>query len=190
MTEATPSVKLGAGEWDFQTPVRYPNVWTVEQTTGPQRLLVGPDSRHVEVLLSLAEVWGQDYYLLYMLLVPRRGTRETGRYQSPGPLSFEQVAAFCRRFAPFLEGDGRHNLWIGSTVNAGLLIYDKHEWINAYGDLPSYIEVLERQGFTEGQINLPLPHAHNYHAAFDAAEDELAAYWAWTRFPLQLDDDD
>jgi hypothetical protein len=182
-------VKLGAGVWDVQTPVRYTDVWSVQKTTGPVRLLVAPAARHIEVLLSLAEVWREDYYLLYVLLVPRTGTRPPGRYQSPGPLSFEDVAAFCRRFAPFLEGDGRHHLWIGSTVDAGLLIYDQHDWIYAYGDVPAYVDVLRRRGFTEGRVQLPVPHSHNYHAAFDADEDELTACWDWIHSPLQAGDE-
>jgi hypothetical protein len=181
--------KLGASDWELQTPVRYPNVYAVERTTQPERLIVGPASDHVDVLLSLAEVWRQDYYLLYVLLVPRQGKREPGRYQSPGPLSFDQVAAFCRRFAPFLQGDGRHHLWIGSTANAGLLIYDQHEWIWAYGDIPAYVRVLKARGLIEGEVVLPVPHAHAYNAAFDSAEDELAGYWEWSHFPLQPGDE-
>jgi hypothetical protein len=182
--------KLGAGEWHLRTPVRYQDVYGVEQTTGPQRLLIAPSDRHVEVLLSVAEVWRRDYYLLYVLLVPRRGKREPGRYQSPGPLSFDQVAAFCRRFAPFLRGDGRHHLWVGSTIGAGTLVYDHHEWIYAYGDLPAYVRVLQSRGFAEGEPHLPVPHSHNYNAAYDDTEDELAEYWEWTHFPLQPGDDE
>jgi hypothetical protein len=188
MAEAA-SPKLGAGDWRLQTPVRYPNVYALEQTTGPPRLIIGPAGDHVEVLLSLAEVWGKDYYLLYVLLVPRQGKRKPGRYQSPGPLSFEQVAAFCRHFGPFLQGDGRHHLWVGSTVNAGLLIYDQHEWIWAYGDLSAYIRMLQSRGFKEGAVSLPAPHSHNYNSEFDAAEDDLAGYWKWAHFPLQPDDE-
>src|SRR5438270_293599 len=55
MSKPTPPVKLGGGEWPHQTPVRYPNVWAIEHTTGPQRLRVGPASGHIEGLLSLAE---------------------------------------------------------------------------------------------------------------------------------------
>lgn len=182
-------VKLGVGESTSETPVCYPDVWSEEQTTGPRRLLVGPASRHVEVLLSLAEVWRRDYYLLYVLVVPRLGKRAQGRYQSPGPLAFAEVAAFCRRFAPFLEGDGRHHLWIGSTAGAGLLVYDQHEWIYAYGDLLAYIDVLRQRGFAEGAVALPYPHSHHYHSSFDTEEDEVAAYWDWTHFPLQSGDE-
>jgi hypothetical protein len=141
------------------------------------------------VLLSLAETWRKDYYLLYVLLAPRFGHRDPGRYQSRGPLSFDQVAAFCRRFRPFLEGDGRHHLWIGSTSGAGLLIYDHHDWIWGYGDLAAYIEVLKLRGFQEGHIELPFPHSHSYHTEFDAAEDAVAGYWEWSYFPLQHGDD-
>ena len=186
-TESLP--KLGAGPWHLRMPVRYPNVYSVEQTTGPQRLIIGPSARHVEVLLSLAESWRRDYYLLYILLVPRLGKREPGRYQSPGPLSFEQVATFCRHFAPFLEGDGRHHLWVGSTVNAGLLIYDHHDWIYAYGELPEYVRMLRLRGFKEGEIDLPVPHAHGYNADYDAAEDEMASYCEWSYFPLEPGDE-
>lgn len=188
MAEIRP--KLGAGGWrEHQTPVRYPNVWSRETTRGPDRLRIGPSARHVEVLLSLAELWEHDYYLLYILLIPRLGTRAPGRYQSPGPLTFDQVTTFCRRFAPFLEGDGRHHFWIGSADNAGLLVYDQHDWIYAYGDLPAYIRALEDDGFTEGKIQLPVPHSHSYLAEFDASEDELATYWEWKYFPLQPGDE-
>jgi len=182
-------IKIGAGVYGTETPVTYPDVWSVERTTGPERLRVGPSGGCVEVLLSLAKVWRENYYLLYVLLVPRRDKREPGRYQSPGPLSFDQVASFCRRFRPFLEGDGRHHLWIGSTAGAGLLIYDHHDWIWAYGDIAAYIEVLERGDFREGQIELPVPHTHSYHAEYDAAEEEVVEYWDWLYFPLQPGDE-
>jgi len=184
------SPKLGTVGDGGQTPFRYPNVYAVEQTTGPPRLIVGPAGDHIETLLSLAEVWRRDYYLLYVLLVPRLGKRELGRYQSPGPLSFEQVAAFCRRFAPFLRGDGRHHLWAGSTVNAGLLIYDHHDWIWAYGDLSAYIQVLKAKRYAEGEIDLPAPHSHNFNSRFDAEEDAVGAYCKWSYFPLQPADED
>lgn len=188
MENAAP-LKLVAGEWHHQTPVRYPNVYAVEQTTGPERLIVGPVGNHVEVLLSMAELWQREYYLLYVLLVPRLGKRAPGRYQSPCPLSFEQVSTFCRRFSSFLQGDARHHLWIGSTESAGLLIYDQHELIWAYGNIPTYINVLQSRGFSEGEVILPAPHSHSYNEVFDVAEDELVGYWDWLYSPLQPGDD-
>ena len=56
----------------------------------------------------------------------------------------------------------------GSSVGrCVLLIYDQHEWIWAYGDLPAYTRVLQGRGFTEGEVVLPVPHSHSYNAAFD-----------------------
>ena len=186
---AESSPKIGAGEWDLRLPLRHPNVYSIEQTTGPDRLLIGPEAQHIEVLLALAELWKRDYYLLYVLLVPRLGKRDSGRYQSPGPLSFDQVATFCRRFARFLEGDGRHHLWIGSTNNAGLLIYDHHDWIWAYGELPNYIDIVQSRGFREGTVDLPVPHSHGFNAEYDKSEDELMSYCEWAYFPLQPGDE-
>lgn len=181
--------KLARRDGESLIAVRYPNVYVAEETTGPQRLRIGPASEPVEVLLSLAELWERDYFLLYVLIVPRGSAPEAGRYQSPGPLSFDDVAAFCRRFAPFLEGDARHHLWIGSTGQAGHLIYDHHEWIYAYGDLAGYEALLLERGFQQGEIELPVPHTHNFLQEFDADEEALMAYWPWAHCPLQPGDD-
>jgi hypothetical protein len=189
MPDVSPLIKVGAGEYGARTSVRYPDVWCVERTSGVDRLRIGPSGRCIDVLLSLAEVWRKDYYLLYVLLVPRLGRRQAGRYQSPGPLSFDQLTSFCWQFRAFLENDGRHHLWIGSTVGAGMLIYDHHDWLWAYGDLAAFTEVLTALGFTEGEIELPAPHSHNYHSAYDASEEALVSYWNWSYFPLQPGDD-
>jgi hypothetical protein len=189
MSEAQPLIKLGAVADGIETPVRYPNVWSVEQTSGPERLIIGPSERHIDVLLSLADEWRGDYGLLYVLVVPRLGNREPGRYQSPDPLSFDQVTCFCRRFGRFLESDGRHHLWIGSTVNSGQLIYDQHNWIWAYGDLGRSIATLTNLGFQEGRVILPAPHTHHYHPENDWEEEQLASRWAWKYFPLQPGDE-
>lgn len=169
--------------------IRYPDVYRIEPTTAAPRLIVGPAKNHVELLLSLAQLWREQFWVLYVLLVPRSGKREAGRYQSPGPLSFEGVAAFSRRFHRFFEGDARHHLWISSASGFGLLVYDQHNWIYAYGDLDTYIELLKSRGFVEGEINLPSPHAHYYNEHFDEAEDEVMDYWQWKYFPLQEQDE-
>ena len=127
--------KLGSGQGDLQQPVRYPNFWSVEPTTGPDRLVIAPAGDQVDVMRALCEEWPGDYFLLYVLLVPRLGTREPGRYQSPAPLSFERISEFCDRFRAFLQTDGRHHFWIGSCMESGLLVYDHHDVIYAYGDL-------------------------------------------------------
>jgi hypothetical protein len=94
-----------------------------------------------------------------------------------------------RQFHQFFEGDARHHLWIGSASGFSLAVYDQHNWIYAYGDLPAYIELLKSRGFVEGEINLPTPHAHYYNEHFDEVEDEVMDYWQWKYFPLQDQDE-
>lgn len=189
MTEPMPLIKVGAGEWSSQQAVRFGDVWSVEHTTGPDRLIIGPAAQQVDLLLSLAQLWRGGFFLLYVLLVPRQGKRDPGRYQSPGSLSFAEITAFCHHFQQFLETDGRHHIWIGSTSGAGTLIYDQHNWIWAYGDLDAYIKTLTARGFTQGPVELPVPHSHNYHPTNDQWEEELMAYWKWVDFPLQPGDE-
>jgi hypothetical protein len=184
--ETKQPVKTAAGIEDGAPPVRYGDVWQVEHTSGPDRLRIGPSADHVDVLLSLADTLEGDFYLLYVPVV----AEEPGRYQSPA-LTRNEVAEFCRRFEPFLRGDARHHLWIKSSDGPGLLIYDRHDWIWAYGDLPAYIEVLRQQGFREGEVMLPSPHAHHYHHdAFAGDVDAILDWFDWTRTPLRPGDDD
>lgn len=187
--EYLPGVKLSTWDGRVWTPVRSEDVWEVEQTAGPRRLVIAPAEGHVDVLLSLAETWGRDYYILYLLLVPRRDTHLPGRYQPPGPLSFEDVSEFCSTFRDFLETDGRHHVWIGSTTGTGTLVYDQHNVLFAYGDLGRYLDVLKRRGFRPGPVRFPAPHGHLYHPSNDEAEDRLIGHWNWTRFPLQAGDE-
>lgn len=105
------------------------------------------------------------------------------------PLPFDSVAGFCRRFATFLESDGRHHLWISSPEAGGTLVYDQHEWIWAYGDLPTYLDVLADLGLREGEIELPFPHAHQYHPENDADARALMEYWEWIHSPLRPGDE-
>jgi hypothetical protein len=162
----------------------YSNTWAVEETN-PRRLLIGPSGNHIDLLLALAELWQENYFLLYVLLNPQNQNYRRGRYESPAPLSFAQVSAFCRTFQEYLETDGRHHLWIGSTVGAGTLVYDHHNVIFAYGDLNAYRDVLARLGLSEGAVRIPETHSHHYHPCNNAKEDEMSKYWNWKYYPLQ-----
>lgn len=179
--------KLGDGDVEPRV-FKHADVFEREQTTGPDRLRIGPRSRHIDLLLSMASTWTSPCMMLYVLLVPRRGLREPGRYESPIPLTFEEVEQFCVRFSEFLERDGRHHLWIASR-DGELLVYDKHQWIYAYGDLAAYESILTANGLRRGTLDLPVPHCHHYHREFDDAEEELMAYWPWQHSPLRPGDD-
>src|SRR6185369_6908392 len=64
-------------------PHDYGNVY-FEQPCGPSvRLVIGPSKDHVDLITELAaELQGHPWFVLYVLLVPRLGNRESGRYQS------------------------------------------------------------------------------------------------------------
>jgi hypothetical protein len=56
MSDPKPLVKIGAGDYGTQTPVRYADVWLIESTTGPNRLKVGSSDGHIDELLSLPRI--------------------------------------------------------------------------------------------------------------------------------------
>jgi len=152
------------------------------------RLIIAPSANHVSLIFDLARCWQIDeYWLLYVLLTGHEG-RDRGRYESPALSSSDELKDFLTRFGPFLEQDGRHALWIGSSAGEGTLVYDQHDVIFAYGPTHAYREVLARRGFAEHDFQYPDPHVHCYYAEFDAVEDELFALWEWEQFPLQDDD--
>jgi hypothetical protein len=115
----------------------YSNIFFRQAMSSGERLVIGPSSEHVEVMLALAQTWHtQQFYL--------------------------QV--FFYSYETFLESDGRHHIWIGSPSNDGLLIYDQHNVVFAYGDLQRYEQVLASRSFTRGEFWFPCPHSHSYPA--------------------------
>lgn len=184
-------VKIGRCDTEPPSPVDYGKVWERHTTANVDRLLISASDRGADLMLALAQAAMSEFGVLYVLLVPRLGQREPGRYQSPGPLSLDELTAFVGRFAEYFDHDGRHHLWIGSPDMSNLLVYDRHNRIFAYGDFASYVHVLQRLGFVEGDVSLPpVPHCHCYHDEYDAAEDAVFAYWPWKHYPLQEMDDE
>jgi hypothetical protein len=92
-------------------------------------------------------------------------------------------------FQEFLEKDGRHNLWIASASSSGMLIYDRHNVIYAYGPLSEWRSILSEARFTEVPlIRFPSPHSHHYHQSLDDEERRIVGYWDWRRTSLMLSD--
>lgn len=176
-------VKFSAGEGLNSPSFDFQNKFAIEETMSGHRLVIGPSKDHIDVLLELARSFVDRYFLLYILLTPS-GQRKPGRYQSP-MLSFKQTEALCRHFKAFLEGDGRHHLWIGSVDNKGMLVYDQHNVIYAYGDLAGFSQVLVELGFEEGRVEIPYPHSHHYHWELADLEDEMIEDREWMYLPLQ-----
>jgi hypothetical protein len=175
-------------EW---SPYVYPNVWATEKTTGPERLVIAPATDQIRVLTDLADALPEPFGLLYVLLIPRGGGfDEPGRYQLRTTLSRESLRIFLDMFCDFLEGDGRHHLWVMSLPEQQTLVYDNHNVLYAYGPLAEYSERLAKLGLTEApSVHYPAPHAHNYRPEFDTAERAISEWGEWLRFPLAPGDD-
>lgn len=157
---------------------------------GSGRLCIGATESPVDLMLELASTWRGQFAVLYILLMPRLGKREPGRYESPYPLDFAAVEKFFTKHRVFFESDARHDLWIGSPLdNEGMLILDRHGWIWAYGPVDRYLEVLRRRGFKEGELSLGA-HSHCYHQEHDKDEELVMSHWDWHWTPLREGDDD
>ena len=171
-------------------PHDYGDVFFEQPCGDSTRLVIGPSKDQVELVTELAAEIDGPWYLLYVLLVPRLGNREAGRYQSQPFETHAELSAFLAAFRPFFEGDGRHHVWVGSVRNDGLLVYDQHNVIFAYGPVGRFRPVLEAHGFRESEFWFPAPHAHYFGPENDPEEERLMAEGDWKHFPLQPGDDD
>lgn len=177
--------------WNPKEPQRYeyPNVWSQEKTSGPNRLVIAPSDDHISLMIELSGVMTEPFGLLYVLTVPR-GQGRAGRYQCPEPVVRQDSIEFLSRFQQFFEGDGRHHVWLKSVSSSDQLVYDKHNVIYAYGQLPAFEKILSQRGMEKvDKVHFPFPHIHNYNSEFDEDERDLLRCWEWKQFPLQDSDD-
>ncbi|CAH0998019.1 hypothetical protein EMA8858_04154 [Emticicia aquatica] len=165
----------------------YGKIFESEKTSLYQRLKIAADINQIDLMLKLCENMSPPYYILYVLVVPRYG-HEQGRYQSRPIENIKELRLFLNRYKDYFETDGRHHVWIGTTQNSGLLIYDHHNVILAYGQLDSYIASLQKLGFQEMLFSFPVPHAHRYNTDNDMIEDQILQHWEWTIFPVTKED--
>jgi len=174
---------------DEERSYEYPNVFAVEKTTGPERLVIAPSSQHVPLMLDLMQIMFEPFGILYVLTVPRGGG-EAGRYQVANPVAWSEAEGFLSRFEDFFENDGRHHIWVASVGNSDLLVYDKHNVIYAYGELREFERVLLKRGLQKvDSVEFPSPHSHKYNVTYDQAQQEVLRYWEWKKLPLQESDD-
>ena len=177
--------------WKPEEPQRYeyPNVWSREKTTGPERLVIAPTSNHISLMIELSNVMLEPFWVLYVLTVPR-GEGEAARYQNAEPIGREEAVRLLSRFKQFFESDGRCHLWLKSVSNSDLLVYDKHNVIYGYGQLSAFEEILSKRGMEKVEdLRFPSPHIHNYRSEFDAPARELLNYWKWTQSSLHDSDE-
>ena len=162
-----------------------------EQPCGPStRLVIGPSKDHIELLTELTtELKDHPWFVLYVLLVPRLGNRPSGRYQSDPFETHAELSSFLASFKSFFEGDGRHHVWVGSSANDGMLVYDQHNVIFGYGPLNRFKTILKLRGFRQGDFWFPAPHSHSYAPENDVEEERLMSEREWQYFSLQPGDD-
>jgi hypothetical protein len=169
------------GEWVGHA---HPRAFIRQITTGPDRLRVGVPGGSLEPILLLLSLLEEPLTLLYVLHTPR-GESQPGRYQSP-EMTRHEVLGLLDRFSAYLTSDARHDLWIRSLT--AFLVWDSHDIVYFYGDLITAEAQLQTAGYAEGEVLIPSPHAHNYHAALDADEQSLVAACEWTRSELRPED--
>jgi len=149
---------------------------------------IGASQNAIDLILKLADNLNPPFYILYVLVVSRLGN-EHGRYQSPIIETREELQDFLFDFREYFETDGRHHIWIGTTDNSGLLVYDQHNVIFAYGPIEKYLKTLEKDGFKEQSFSFPFPHGHSFHADNDKYEDSILSYYEWSWFQLKDSDE-
>jgi hypothetical protein len=163
------------------------NTFAREQTTGPERVRIGPRGGQRYLFGTLASVLGPPYKLLYVLHTSRTKA-PLGRYESPW-LEDEELTAFLDRFGQFITEDARHDLWVLGGGGSGTIVWDRHDLMYAYGPIAPYVTLLEAAGFREGWPSWPVPHAHRYNAEWDQAERDILGAFEWDRTPLRTEDE-
>lgn len=177
--------KIDSIEKDLnEHPFLYGKIYECQE----KRLKVAADKEQINLLLKLVGHLKPPYYIIYVLVVSRLDN-ELGRYQSPLFDSKEELTKFLTEFATYLESDARHHLWIGTIDNSGLLVYDQHNVIYAYGNLDNYETTLNNNGFANKSFDFPAPHIHNYHQENDIFEDKIINTLDWQIFPLDEEAD-
>lgn len=168
-------------------PFHHGNTFAREQTTGPERVRIGPRGGQRYLFGTLASVLGPPYKLLYLLHTSRTDA-ELGRYESPW-LEDAELTSFLDRFGQFIAEDARHDLWVLGGGGSGTIVWDRHDLVYAYGPIPTYVMMLESAGFREGWPTWPVPHAHCYNPEWDEAEREILRAFDWNRTPLRPEDE-
>ena len=179
--------KFASQHGDKWLPHDFGRVYAHHKTSSTAQLRIAASSDGTALLRELTLALAAPFLLLYVLVVPR-GESEPGRYQTD-ELSREELDALFQRFGEFWDSDGRHNVWVRSSDD-GMLVYDRHNLIYAYGPLQRFESRLRELGYTSAPIpSLGFIHQHSYHQEFDALERELTTRFADRRSELREGDE-
>ena len=165
---------------------RYDDVFEPQLDRDPQRLLIAPEHRHVDLIQRLIREIPPPYSVLYILVAPHSGARE-GRYMLTEQTE-DHLNELLIANREYLEGDARHHLWLGSETDGSLLVYDQHNVIYAYGQLDQYSAILKAQGLHAGRVQFPYPHTHHFRSSLNHYEADLLAAHDWQWNPLEEED--
>jgi hypothetical protein len=179
--------KFASQQGEQWLPHDFGKVYAHQQTSSSARLCIAASFDGTALLRELTLALAEPFLLLYVLAVPR-GLSEPGRYQS-GELSRVELDAMFEQFGKFWDGDGRHNIWVRSSDD-GMLVYDRHNLIYAYGPLQRFESALRALGYTTtDSLSLDFVHQHSYHEEFDHLERELTTRFADRRSDLREGDE-
>jgi hypothetical protein len=179
--------KLASEQGDQWLAHDFGKVYAHEETSAQPRLRIAASFDGTALLRELTLALAAPFLLLYVLVVPR-GRSEPDRYQS-GDLSRAELDAVFQQFAQFWDSDGRHNVWVRSSDD-GMLVYDRHNLVYAYGPFPRFESILAELGYTLiPSLSLDFVHRHSYHQEFDDLERELTTRFADKRSELREGDE-
>ncbi|ROL69480.1 hypothetical protein BK634_17210 [Pseudomonas chlororaphis] len=169
-------------------PYSHPPIFQVAAIGQGQRIVAAVPGSDPEVVTRLVRCLSEPFILLYILHTPRGGEGEAGRYQSP-ELTRQEFEAFINEFTPLLSRDSRFDLWVYAPEENATVVWDRHDLLYAYGPLDAYTRELRALGFSHGQPEMPVPHAHNYHAKLDDLSRQLINRFEWRHSPLRPEDE-
>jgi hypothetical protein len=173
-----------AGEWEeFSLPAVFERE---SDESGAQRLLFGVPGGDVDIVRGLLSCLDEPLYILYVLHTPR-GEGAPGRYQSP-KLSSNAIETFLTKYAAYLRGDARHDLWVHSPGVAATIVWDRHNRGTAYGPIDCFASALTKLGFSPALVPSTPAHAHHYRPEFDAEASRVLAEYDWRRTELEPGD--
>ncbi|WP_169665267.1 hypothetical protein [Flammeovirga yaeyamensis] len=150
-------------------------------------IIIAASKNQIELLTDLLNDLEPPFYILYVLVVSRIG-QELGRYQSPIFETKRELTEFLNRYQKYFETDARHHIWIGTVENNGLLVYDQHNVVFAYGNINKFRTRLAKNRYKEQDFSFPVPHGHLYHEENDKYEKSILTEFEWELFPLQSND--
>ena len=183
-------MKLGSYINNAESAHVYENIYDIiTYGNGTKCLRITASGSLSDLMVKLGALVRGNWYVLYTLLTSHSGNRP-GRYQGIEIENFEGIVALFDKYKNYFDGDGRHNIWLGSTVNNDLLVYDKHNVIYAYGPIDAFVGRIRSYGYCEGVIKIPSPHTHHYPSENVRFEMSIMNEWDWKWYDLAENDDD